>query len=79
MVNKCDHLLLDILMIAICATIASADDGDMAYLPKAKRHGLKQWLALPNGIPSHALSNGYLKTSMPTSSAVFHELVQTVV
>jgi predicted transposase YbfD/YdcC len=54
MVNKCDHLLVDIVMIAICATIANADGWeDIALFAEGKRKWLKQWLALPNGIPSH--------------------------
>jgi predicted transposase YbfD/YdcC len=54
MVNKCDHKLIDIVMIAICATIANADGWeDIALFAEGKREWLKQWLALPNGIPSH--------------------------
>jgi predicted transposase YbfD/YdcC len=54
MVNKCDHLLIDIVMIAICATIANADGWeDIALFAEGKRAWLKQWLVLPNGIPSH--------------------------
>jgi predicted transposase YbfD/YdcC len=53
MVNKCDHLLLDIVMIAICATIADADSWDeIAEFGEGKRAWLEKWLALPNGIPS---------------------------
>jgi predicted transposase YbfD/YdcC len=53
MVNKCDHLLLDIIMIAICATIADADGWeDIAAFGEGKAAWLKQWLALPHGIPS---------------------------
>lgn len=54
MVNKCDHQLLDIVMIAICATIANADGwDDIAVFGEGKKAWLQQWLALPNGIPSH--------------------------
>ena len=54
MVNKCDHNLIDIVMIAICATIANADGWeDIALFAEGKEQWLKQWLALPNGIPSH--------------------------
>jgi predicted transposase YbfD/YdcC len=53
MVNKCDHLLIDIVMIAICATIADADSWEaIAAFGEEKEDWLKQWLALPNGIPS---------------------------
>lgn len=54
MVNKCAHPFIDILMIAICATIANADGWeDIALFGESKLPWLKQWLALPNGIPSH--------------------------
>jgi predicted transposase YbfD/YdcC len=53
MVNKCEHRLLDIVMIAICATIADADGwDDIAAFGEGKQTWLKQWLALPHGIPS---------------------------
>jgi len=53
MVNKCRHKLLDILVIAVCATIANADSwDDMALFGKSKQPWLRQWLELPNGIPS---------------------------
>ena len=53
MVNKCRHLLLDIVVIGICATIANADGWeDIAEFAEGKAGWLKQWLALPNGIPS---------------------------
>jgi hypothetical protein len=43
MVNKCDHLLIDIVMIAICATIANADSWeDIAAFGEGKRAWLGQ-------------------------------------
>jgi len=48
------HLLLDILVIALCAGICGADTGvEMAAYGRAKEEGLKRFLLLPNGIPSH--------------------------
>src|SRR5258708_5089695 len=53
MVNKCRHKLLDILVIAVCASIAQADSwDDIALFGESKQTWLKQWLELPNGIPS---------------------------
>ena len=53
MVNKCRHELLDIMVIAVCATIANADGWeDMALFGESKAEWLQQWLKLPNGIPS---------------------------
>jgi len=80
MVNKCRHQLLDIIGIAICATIANADTwADIAEFAEGKAQWLKQWLALPNGIPSadtfrrvfeHLDSNAF--------QARFHQWMQTV-
>ena len=53
MVNKCRHKLLDIVMIAICATIADADSWDeIAAFAEGKEAWLRRWLELPNGVPS---------------------------
>lgn len=51
---KCDHLLLDIVSLSICATIAGADDWQaIETFGKSKEKWLRQWLELPKGIPSH--------------------------
>ncbi len=48
------HELLDIIVIAICAVIGSADDWvDVEAWGNAKLDWLRQYLPLPNGIPSH--------------------------
>jgi predicted transposase YbfD/YdcC len=48
------HLLLDIVVIAICAVICGADSWvAVALFGKAKLAWLKRFLELPNGIPSH--------------------------
>jgi predicted transposase YbfD/YdcC len=47
------HLLPDILVIAICAVIGGADTWvEMEAYGRAKEEWLKQFLPLPNGIPS---------------------------
>ncbi len=48
------HLLIDIVTIAICAVICGADDWiEIAAVGRGKREWFQQFLALPNGIPSH--------------------------
>jgi predicted transposase YbfD/YdcC len=48
------HLLLDIIVITLCATICGANDWKaVAEYGRTKEEWLKKFLALPNGIPSH--------------------------
>jgi len=71
MVNKCDHLLLDIVMIAICATIAGADDwGEIATFGQGKERWLKRWLSLPSGIPS---ADTFQRVFARLDAQAFHE------
>jgi predicted transposase YbfD/YdcC len=52
--HKVEHLLIDILMIAVCAVIAGAESWvDMALYAQSKELWLRKFLLLPNGIPSH--------------------------
>jgi predicted transposase YbfD/YdcC len=52
--NSCQHRLLDVIAIAICAVIANADDWQGVETFGHDRHDwLKTFLQLPNGIPSH--------------------------
>lgn len=49
-----EHLLLDIIAIAICAVIGGADDWvAIETFARAKYDWFARFLALPNGIPSH--------------------------
>jgi predicted transposase YbfD/YdcC len=53
--RRCDHRLIDILAIAVCAVIACAESWeDIELYGRSKRAWLETFLALPNGIPSHA-------------------------
>jgi hypothetical protein len=55
------HLLLDIIIIAICAAICDADAWtDVGLFGKAKEQGLRSFLELPHGIPSHDTFNRVL-------------------
>lgn len=48
------HQLLDIIVIALCAVICGGDGPTaMATFGRAKETWLRQFLALPNGIPAH--------------------------
>src|SRR5271168_997098 len=48
------HLLLDIIVLTICAVIADAEGWeDIESYGRAKLEFLKGFLTLPNGIPSH--------------------------
>src|SRR5829696_5506732 len=52
--SRCDHQLIDILVIAVCAVIACAESWeDIALYGRSKQAWLKTFLVLPNGIPSH--------------------------
>lgn len=49
-----EHLLLDILAIAVCAVIGGADDWvAIETFAQAKHDWFARFLTLPNGIPSH--------------------------
>src|SRR5918997_6115390 len=52
--RRCDHRLIDILVIAVCAVIACAESWEAIELyGRSKQAWLETFLALPNGIPSH--------------------------
>ena len=52
------HKLLDIMVIAICAVICGADTWeDVEIFGKAKQEWFKEFLELPNDIPSHDTFN----------------------
>lgn len=53
-VGRCDHLLLDILAIALLAVLCGAEDWpDIAEFGERRHEWLKGFLSLPGGIPSH--------------------------
>src|SRR5262245_19062280 len=48
------HALLDIFILALCATLGGANGwADIERFGKAKLDFFRRFLALPNGIPSH--------------------------
>ena len=49
-----EHLLLDIVLIAICAVVCGADGWvEVAEFGETKKEWFSRFLKLPNGIPSH--------------------------
>lgn len=52
--RRVDHLLIEIITIAICAVICGADTWvEIEEFGKAKEAWFRKFLFLPNGIPSH--------------------------
>jgi predicted transposase YbfD/YdcC len=52
--GRCDHLLGDIILIAICAVLAGAEGWEeIEEFGQTKEAWLRQFLELPCGIPSH--------------------------
>src|SRR4051812_38329759 len=52
--RRCDHQLIDILAIAVCAVTACAESWeDIELYGRSKQAWLETFLELPNGIPSH--------------------------
>src|SRR5262249_10473907 len=53
-VGRCDHLLVEIIMVAVCAVLCGAESwSEVEEFGPSKMAWLKQYLALPAGIPSH--------------------------
>lgn len=53
-VGRCDHQLLDIIIIAVCAVITGAESWvEVETFGQLKHEWLKTFLELPNGIPTH--------------------------
>jgi predicted transposase YbfD/YdcC len=51
---KVKHKLVDIIFIAVVATLADCDDWEeIEWFAKLKKDWFKKYLELPNGIPSH--------------------------
>lgn len=58
MINKCDHLLSDILFIALCTLLSNGDDfEDMVEFGHQRIDWLKTKIELYNGVPSHDTFN----------------------
>lgn len=52
--GRCDHMLVEVLLIAICAILCGAESwSEVEEFGNAKEAWLKQYLTLAAGIPSH--------------------------
>ena len=68
--RRCDHPLIDILVIAVCAVIACAESWeDIELYGRSKQAWLETFLALPNGIPSHDTFRRVFMLLDPSNSA----------
>ena len=53
-VGRCEHKLIDVIVIAVLAIICGADGWvDVAMFGNAKEKWLRTFLELPNGVPKH--------------------------
>jgi predicted transposase YbfD/YdcC len=83
------HLLIDIMVLAICAAICGADNWvEVAEYGKAKEAWLRRFLVLPHGIPSHdtfgrvfalidpqEFQNGFINWVQQVHQIVGHEVI----
>lgn len=52
--GRCDHRLLDVVIMAVCAVVANCDDWpQIALFVRERRDWFARFLPLPNGVPSH--------------------------
>lgn len=74
------HRLQDILLIALCAVIAGAQDWQDIETFGRKRHDwLKRFLELPNGVPSHDTFERVFNRLKPqTFQACFRDWVRAI-
>ena len=57
--GRCDHKLMDIRIIAVCAALCGAESWvGVETVARAKEAWFRQFLKLENGIPSHDTFGG---------------------
>ena len=73
--GRCDHALVDILVIALCAIMAGAEGwDDMEAWGEANEERLRLYLELNNGIPGHDTPVGRAKSPTPGRVKIPHLL-----
>ena len=74
------HLLVDIVAIAILAVISGADTWvAIETYAQAKQEWLQQFLALPNGIPSHdTIARVFARLDTQAFEQCFHQWVTSI-
>jgi len=75
-----EHKLIDILAIAICGMLCGADNWvAMEQYGNAKQEWLKQFLELPNGIPSHdTIARVFARLDPKEFEQCFRDWVKTI-
>ncbi len=75
-----DHKLIDIIAIEICGMLCGADNWvAMEQYGHAKKEWLKQFLELPNGIPSHdTISRVFARLDPKEFEQCFRDWVKTI-
>ena len=64
--NRSSHLFIEILAVALLATLAGAESfNDIELFAKNKKDWLNTFLTLPNGIPSHDTFNRVFSSILP--------------
>jgi predicted transposase YbfD/YdcC len=76
----CDHRLLDIVVITICAVICGANSWtEVELFGQAKKAWLTKFLELPHGIPSHdTIGNVFARLDPEQFRACFMNWVQLI-
>jgi len=65
--GRCDHDLLDILVLALCAVMSGAEGwDDIEAWAEARQAWLKQFLRLRNGVPGHDTIRRVFESLSPT-------------
>ena len=64
--DKCEHGLVDIMTITLCAVLCGAEDWNaIESFGKAKKTWFETFLDLPNGIPPHDTFNRFFSILSP--------------